>query len=398
MKAMNKVAWIATAGILATILMTSMACAAAPELRLPYTGGQKMYISQAYGVYTHTGIDYYALDFTLNGCDAYDKSVLAVADGTITKVDPGHSHGENNYGNNVVIAHESGYISLYGHLNQILVQKDQKVAQGTIIGTVGNTGFAPGTACVLYPGTYLHFRILYNGVAYKPEPMSDYTNFVTGQWPLSDNYGDTWHFNTTNNFEGWKASNVEDQSVNSGKYFINPQRTDPYIQSAALSLDASYYDAVEINMASNAPNGVGQVYFTTSALPGYDDSKRVEFYATYDGNWKTYIVYMKNHPSWTGTITGIRIDPAALGKTGIDSSDTIGFDWIKVIKTDKKPKIVSSSLDYLVYNPGSKIAFSYWIENPFANNLPDTKLYAAIRPSGSGGSWLEDNSWPNENV
>jgi hypothetical protein len=121
-----------------------------------------------------------------------------------------------------------------------------------------------------------------------------------------------WHFNTPSNFEGWTASNVEDQSVNSGKYFINPQRNDPYIYSAALSLDASYYDAVEINLASNAPNGVGQIYFTTSASPGYSEDKRVEFYVTNSGSWKTYTIYMKNHPLWQGTITGIRIDPAAL--------------------------------------------------------------------------------------
>jgi hypothetical protein len=124
---------------------------------------------------------------------------------------------------------------------------------------------------------------------------------------------DAWSFNTPNNFEGWKANNVGDQSVNSGRYFINPQRTDPYIYSAALSLDANNYDAIEINMASNAPNGVGQIYFTTSASPGYSEDKRVEFYVTNSGSWKTYTIYMKNHPKWTGTITGIRIDPAALG-------------------------------------------------------------------------------------
>jgi hypothetical protein len=209
MKTINKVALIATAGMLATILMASVAYAAAPELRLPYTGGQKMYISQAYGVYTHTGIDYYALDFTLNGCDAWDKPVLAVADGTITKVDPGHSHGENNYGNNVVITHEGGYTSLYGHLNQILVQKDQKVVQGTTIGTVGNTGFAPGTACALYPGTHLHFRILYNGVAYKPEPMSTLKNFVAGQWPLSDNYVHPITVTYPNGGESWRVGSTQ---------------------------------------------------------------------------------------------------------------------------------------------------------------------------------------------
>ncbi len=390
MKTMDKVALVATIGILATILMASAAYAAAPELRLPYMGGQKMYISQAYGVYTHTGIDYYALDFTLNGCDAWDKPVLAVADGTITKVDPGHSHGENNYGNNVIITHEDGYTSLYGHLNQILVQKDQKVAQGTIIGTVGNTGFAPGTACALYPGTHLHFRILYNGAAYKPEPMSSLTNFVTGQWSLSNNYGDTWNFNTHNNFEGWKASNVEDQSVNGGRYFINPQITDPYIYSAALSLNSGSYDAIEINMASNAPDGNARIYFKTESSPSYSESKMVEFKVNNNGNWQTYTIYMANHNLWQGTITGIRIDPAESGR--VSGIDTIGFDWIKVIKTDKKPSITASSLDYSVYNPRSTVAFAYWIKNPFANDLSNVRLGAQIRTVNPQGNWLDNSN------
>ena len=83
----------------------------------------------------------------------------------------------------------SGYTSLYGHLNQILVLKDQEVTQGRKIGTVGNTGYCLGGACEEYPGTHLHFRMLdKDGKAYKPEPMSGYTNFETGQWCLSDNY------------------------------------------------------------------------------------------------------------------------------------------------------------------------------------------------------------------
>jgi len=131
METRKKVVLIATIGMIATILMTSVVLAATPDLKLPYPGGESWYISQAYNGITHQGLDYYALDFTLDGCDAYDKPVLAVASGTVIEVDSGHVHGElNSYGNKVVIKHEDGYTSLYGHLNQTLVQKNQKIGPG----------------------------------------------------------------------------------------------------------------------------------------------------------------------------------------------------------------------------------------------------------------------------
>jgi len=303
----KNVALIATIGIVATMLMASVAFAAAPELKLPYSGGESWVITQAYNTeFTHNGIDKFALDFTLNGYDAYDKPILAVASGTVIEVDSGHVHGEHNYGNKVVIRHEDGYTSLYGHLNQILVQEDQKVAQGKKIGTAGNTGFSPGTACNLYPGTHLHFRMLNkDGNPYKPEPMSGYTNFATGQRPLSDNYGNTWNFNTPGNAEGWKAVNAEESSVNGGRYFVNPKQTDPYIQSASLSLSSDDYNAIEINMASNCPDGNARIYFTTTDFPDYSEDKRVSFKANNDGGWHTYTVYMAGD-LWKGaTITAL---------------------------------------------------------------------------------------------
>jgi len=297
METNKKVALIAAIGMIVMMSMTSVALAAAPDLKLPYQGGESWVITQAYNTaFTHNGIDKFALDFTLNGCDAYDRPILAVASGTVMEVDSGHVHGENNYGNKVVIQHEGGYTSLYGHLNQILVQKNQKVAQGKKIGTAGNTGFSPGTACNLYPGTHLHFRMLNkSGKAYKPEPMSGYTNFITGQWRLSDNYGDSWNFNTPNNAEGWEAVNAKDSSVNSGRYFADPKQNDPYIQSATLSLNTDNYNAIEINMASNCPDGDATIYFTTNNSSSYTEDKNVSFKVNNDGDWFTYTIYMANH-------------------------------------------------------------------------------------------------------
>lgn len=64
------------------------------------------------------------------------------------------------YGNMVVIDHGQGIASLYGHLSDILVTKDQDVIKGDIIGHTGQTGLAGGD--------HLHFSMLVHGAFVNP--------------------------------------------------------------------------------------------------------------------------------------------------------------------------------------------------------------------------------------
>lgn len=65
------------------------------------------------------------------------------------------------YGNYIILYHQSGMTSVYAHLSKILVQKDQIVASGEVIGKVGVTGETTGP--------HLHFEIRVNGTAQNPE-------------------------------------------------------------------------------------------------------------------------------------------------------------------------------------------------------------------------------------
>ncbi len=64
------------------------------------------------------------------------------------------------YGKTVVIEHDKGYKTLYGHLSQINVRAGQNVSAGTIIGRVGSTG--------LSTGPHLHFTLWHNGKLINP--------------------------------------------------------------------------------------------------------------------------------------------------------------------------------------------------------------------------------------
>ena len=66
-------------------------------------------------------------------------------------------------GNVVVLAHEGGYQTVYGHLRVILVALNQQVRSGMIIGEVGSTGRSTGA--------HLHFEVRRKGSSRDPLPL-----------------------------------------------------------------------------------------------------------------------------------------------------------------------------------------------------------------------------------
>jgi murein DD-endopeptidase MepM/ murein hydrolase activator NlpD len=63
----------------------------------------------------------------------------------------------------VVLAHEGGYQTVYGHLRQIRVALNQQVRSGMIIGEVGSTGRSTGA--------HLHFEVRRKGSSRDPLPL-----------------------------------------------------------------------------------------------------------------------------------------------------------------------------------------------------------------------------------
>ena len=76
--------------------------------------------------------------------------ILAAAEGTVI-IAKGGGGWNGGYGNYIVIQHDNGTQTLYGHASKIYVTAGQRVAQGATIGAVGRTGKATGP--------HLHFEV-----------------------------------------------------------------------------------------------------------------------------------------------------------------------------------------------------------------------------------------------
>ena len=86
----------------------------------------------------HTGVDISA---------PYGTPIHAAATGLVSFC--GSYHG---YGQFIIITHDNGMISRYGHCSKIMVKRGQRVNVGMQIGKIGATGNARGS--------HLHFEIM----------------------------------------------------------------------------------------------------------------------------------------------------------------------------------------------------------------------------------------------
>ena len=75
-----------------------------------------------------------------------------------------------DYGNTVVIRHERGIETLYGHLASLKVKEGQEVGMDTILGMVGNTG--------LSTGKHLHFEVSVGGYPVDPQKVIETAQYV----------------------------------------------------------------------------------------------------------------------------------------------------------------------------------------------------------------------------
>ena len=101
-------------------------------------------------------------------------TIVAAFDGKVRIV----KYEPKGYGNYVVIRHNNGLETVYGHLSKHLVKENQIVRAGEPIGLGGNTGRSTGS--------HLHFETRLLGIAIDPSLLFDFS--------YQDVTGDTYSF------------------------------------------------------------------------------------------------------------------------------------------------------------------------------------------------------------
>ena len=131
-----------------------------------------------------------------NGLDlkvTIGDTIVAAFDGKVRIV----KYERRGYGKYVVIRHDNGLETVYGHLSKQLVEENQLVKAGEVIGLGGNTGRSTGS--------HLHFETRFLGIAINPIYMFDF--------PKQDIVADTYTFRRT---QGSKRAGSHDTQVADG--------------------------------------------------------------------------------------------------------------------------------------------------------------------------------------
>ena len=120
-------------------------------------------------------------------------TIVAAFDGKVRI----EKYERRGYGKYVVIRHDNGLETVYGHLSKQLVEENQLVKAGEVIGLGGNTGRSTGS--------HLHFETRFLGIAINPIYMFDF--------PKQDIVADTYTFRRT---QGSKRAGSHDTQVADG--------------------------------------------------------------------------------------------------------------------------------------------------------------------------------------
>ncbi|MDZ7673156.1 MAG: M23 family metallopeptidase [Halanaerobiales bacterium] len=123
--------------------------------RWPLVNDNDSYISSNFGWRTDPITSQQEYHEGLDIAVWYNTPVIATAAGRVTFVG-----WKNGYGWSVEIDHGHGYKTMYTHLNEIIVDKGDKVNEGSKIALSGNSGRSTGP--------HLHYEIRVNGVPKNP--------------------------------------------------------------------------------------------------------------------------------------------------------------------------------------------------------------------------------------
>lgn len=138
--------------------------------------------------------------------------------------------------------------------------------------------------------------------------------------------GRGWHFEHTQ--WGWQAVNVGGSRFAGGWEFV--PGVDPILTSPPLVLDLSDYEAIEIRLAATfATTATAKLELFYRNEQGLVEGAYAVQRTLKDGDEaRTYGITIAGRPGWSGTITGLRLDPVGVG---VGDGGYVRLEWVRLI-------------------------------------------------------------------
>lgn len=138
------------------------------------------------------------------------------------------------YGKYVVIRHDNGLETIYGHMSKHLVAEDQEVRAGDPIGLGGNTGRSTGS--------HLHFETRLCGMALNPALMFDFRN---------QDVVDDYYVFRKNSYEGESLQATRLRGVSGKSHDNGRSEDDEDIELATAAPAAAYATEVHFHKVAS---------------------------------------------------------------------------------------------------------------------------------------------------
>ena len=106
---------------------------------------------------------------------------------------------------------------------------------------------------------------------------------------------------------------------------LSSGNADPYIRWNKLGLQAASFNHLRIRLRNDTSGSAWKVFFKPSG--GVERGNSIDFQASGDGVWKTFVLRLDADPDWKGVIDSIRLDPQG------SVSGTVKIDYMELIST-----------------------------------------------------------------
>jgi hypothetical protein len=136
----------------------------------------------------------------------------------------------------------------------------------------------------------------------------------------------TWGFNVDGDMQGWTPSaNIMPAYVSNGLLRGYATDRNPYVASPPTAKSASVLKKVVVRLRNGTQGATARLYFQTASSSTWtaDNTKLIAIKPYSD--FTEYTFDMSGIPGWAGTITRLRVDPAAY-------SGRFNIDWIRLTR------------------------------------------------------------------